>query len=236
MELIVVSIGTLSKNPLWHERAAVRTSHATTTLLRVGGAAGGMRGVGEANVLVDPSLPGDILEARLLERAGIGAEKITQVFLTNWRPVHRRGLERFAKARWLMHETEIEAAGEALDRAQEEAEQRGSPEQEAVIKKERALLEKIVAAPEELAEGVQLYPLAGYTPGQCGLIVTTPTLTTVIAGDAVPTAGHFAAGQVFGDCWDLQKAKESLMELYEVADLIVPGHDNLFVAPRSAGL
>jgi glyoxylase-like metal-dependent hydrolase (beta-lactamase superfamily II) len=94
----------------------------------------------------------------------------------------------------------------------------------------------MAAAPDELAAGVQLYPLAGYTPGQCGLIVTTPTLTTIIAGDAVPTAAHFAAGQVFPDCWDLEKAKESMTELYEVADLVVPGHDNLFVAPRSAGM
>ena len=229
MELIIVSIGTLSKNALWNERVPVRTSHATTTLLRVGGAGG------ESNILVDPSLPGDILEARLLERAGIGAEKITHVFLTNWRPVHRRGLERFTKAQWLMHETEMQAVGEALDRAEEQA-ARNAPEQEEVIRKERALLEKMTAAPDEVAEGVQLYPLVGYTPGQCGLIVTTPTLTTVVAGDAVPTAGHFGAGQVFPDCWDLEKAKESMGELYEVADLIVPGHDNVFVAPRSAGM
>ncbi len=230
MELIIVSIGVLSKNPLWNERVPVRSSHATTTLLR------GKDGAAEINLLVDPSLPGDILDARLHERAGIRADQITHVFLTNWRPVHRRGLERFAKAQWLMHETEIQAAAEALDRAEEQAARQDAPEQQAIINKERALLEKISPAPDELAEGVQLYPLIGYTPGQCGLIVTTPTLTTIIAGDAVPTAAHFLAGQVFPDCWDLQKAKDSLAELYEVADLIVPGHDNLFVAPRAAGL
>ena len=45
----------------------------------------------------------------------------------------------------------------------------------------------------------------------------------------------FLAGQVFPDCFDLAKAKESLMDLYELADVIVPGHDNLFIAPRAAG-
>lgn len=228
MELIIVSIGALSKNPLWNERVPVRSSHATTSLLRQGPDS-------PVNILVDPSLPGEILDARLQERAGIRADQVTHVFLTNWRPVHRRGIERFAKAQWLMHEVEIQAAGEVLDRAEEQASHQNAPEHEALLQKERALLEKIQPAPDELAEGVQLYPLFGYTPGQCGLIVTTPTLTTLVAGDAVPTAGHFAAGQVFPDCWDLQKAKDSLLELYEVADLIVPGHDNLFVAPRSAG-
>jgi glyoxylase-like metal-dependent hydrolase (beta-lactamase superfamily II) len=223
MELIIVSIGTLAKNPLWNERVAVRSSHATTTLLKTGA----------MSLLVDPSLPGDFVEARLLERAGVGCEAITHVFLTNWRPVHRRGLERFGKAVWWMHEAEIEAVTEALDQAEEQAAQQEAKELDALIKKERALLAKVQVAPEELAEGVQLYPLPGYTPGQCGLIVTEATLTTIVAGDAVPTAGHFAAGQVFPDCWDLEKAKESLRELLEIADVIVPGHDNMFLARRS---
>jgi glyoxylase-like metal-dependent hydrolase (beta-lactamase superfamily II) len=223
MELIVISLGALSKNPLWNERTPVRSSHATTTLLRSG----------DANVLVDPSLPGEVLAARLGERAGVDAGAVTHVFLTNWRPVHRRALERFSKAVWWMHEAEIDAATAALDQAEEQAAHQESRELEALIKKERVVLHRMQAAPEELAENLQLYPLPGYTPGQCGLIVTEPTLTTVIAGDAVPTAGHFAAGQVFPDCWDLEKAKESLLELLEVADVIVPGHDNLFVARRS---
>ncbi len=226
MELIIVSIGALSKNPLWGERVPVRTSHATTTLLKSGTAA----------VLVDPSLPGDILEGRLQERAGLGADQVGHVFLTNWRPVHRRGLERFGKAVWWMQEAEIEAVREALDRAEEQAAHQGARELDALVKKERMLLEKIRPAPDDLAEGIQLFPLPGYTPGQCGLIVTEPALTTVIAGDAVPTAAHFSAGQVFPDCWDLEKAKESMVELFEVADVIVPGHDNVFVAPRSKGL
>jgi glyoxylase-like metal-dependent hydrolase (beta-lactamase superfamily II) len=233
MEFIIVSIGALSKNPLWNERIPTRTSHATTTLIRTQPPENSAK---EMLILVDPSLPGDVLEARLYERAGIHAADITHVFLTNWRPVHRRGLERFSRAIWWMHESEIEAANDALDHAQEQAARQGGPGVDSLVEKERALLDKVTAAPEELGEGVQIYPLPGYTLGQCGLIVTTPTLTTVITGDAVATAGHFAAGQVLPDCWDLEKAKESLLDLFQVADVIVPGHDNLFIAPRSAGL
>jgi len=232
MEIIVVSIGALSKNSLWSERVPVRTSHATTTLIKtVDEAAGGGKAV---NVLVDPSLPFQILEQRIQERTGLKAADITHVFLTNWRPVHRRGLEGFSKAKWWMNQAEIDAANEALDRADDAAHNQGAPA-DPVIEKERQLLAKVEAAPDALAEGVDLYPLIGYTPGQSGLLVSEATRTTLIAGDAVPTAGHFMAGQVFQESWDLEKAKASLMEVYEVADIVVPGHDNWFLAPRAAG-
>jgi glyoxylase-like metal-dependent hydrolase (beta-lactamase superfamily II) len=103
-----------------------------------------------------------------------------------------------------------------------------------MIDDEMRLLSRVVAVPDELAEGVDLFPLPGYTAGQSGLLVAEPTRTTIIAGDAVPTAGHFYAGRVFEDCFDLEKAKESLSEMYEISDIIVPGHDNLFVTPRGS--
>jgi len=225
MDVIVISIGTLAKNPLWQERGPVRTSHATTTLV-----------VSDtARLLVDPSLPSPLLEGRLFERTGLKPEAITHVFLTNWRPIHRRGLEIFSKARWFMHATEIQAAQEALDAVKDRAERTGE-KLDPVVAEEERLLKRIVEAPDELVPGVDLFPLPGYTPGQSGLLVALPTSTVIIAGDAVPTAGHFAAGQVFQESWDLDQAKESLLEMYEIADQIVPGHDNIFVNPRAAGV
>jgi hypothetical protein len=58
----------------------------------------------------------------------------------------------------------------------------------------------------------------------------------LIAGDAVPTQDHFLAGQVLPDAHDIAAAQESMREVYEIADLIVPGHDNLFLNPRTQGL
>jgi glyoxylase-like metal-dependent hydrolase (beta-lactamase superfamily II) len=235
MELIVVSIGALSKNPLWNERVPTRSSHATTTLIRTTAGDGDATNV---NLLVDPSLPGDVLDARLYERAGIRAGDVTHVFLTNWRPVHRRGIEKFSQAVWWMHPAEIEAAMAALENAESNLARQGQSEGDVarMVEAEKKLLAKVQPAPDEVAANVDLYPLHGYTPGQSGLLIAEPTLTTVIAGDAVPTAGHFVAGQVFPDCFDLAKAKESLLELYELADVIVPGHDNLFITPRAAGM
>ena len=60
--------------------------------------------------------------------------------------------------------------------------------------------------------------------------------TTLLAGDAVPTAAHFLAGQVFQEAFDIDKAKDSLMEMYEIADLVIPGHDNIFQTPRAGAM
>jgi glyoxylase-like metal-dependent hydrolase (beta-lactamase superfamily II) len=220
----IISIGTLSRNRLWNEGEAVRTAHATTSLVRAG----------ERLILVDPGLPVPAMKARLFERTGLQPERIDTVFLTNFRPSHRAGLGLFAHANLLMHEVEQQSARQHLERMTEQA----PPEDldRAHMQRELELLERITPAEDKLAPGVDLFPLFGYTPGQSGLLISAPTSTTMIAGDAVPTLDHFLAGQVLPDAYDIRAAQESMREVYEIADLIIPGHDNLFVSPRSAGM
>ena len=225
MEVIVISIGALAKNSLWGEKIPVRTSHATTTLIKAENAA----------ILVDPALPAPALEARIFERTGLKAAAVTHVFLTNWRPAHRRALPLFDKAQWLMHADEIAAATNALNEAQRYADEAAGTDAQ-LLADEMKLLERVQPAPDELIEDVSLFPLPGYTPGQCGLLISQPTCTILIAGDAVPTSEHFGKGQVFQESFDVQKATQSLAEVYEIADQIIPGHDNLFVNPRASGI
>lgn len=80
-----------------------------------------------------------------------------------------------------------------------------------------------------------MFPLPGYTAGNCGLLAA-PTMTTLVVGGAVGTLDHFLAGQVLPEPDNLPQAAESMQELYEIADVIVPGFDNLFINPRSRGL
>jgi glyoxylase-like metal-dependent hydrolase (beta-lactamase superfamily II) len=94
----VISIGTLAHNPLWGERGDVRPAHATTVLIDAG----------DAKILVDPSLPEQILVPRLAERSGLKPEAITHVFLTNFHPMRRRGLAAFDDAQWYVGELERE--------------------------------------------------------------------------------------------------------------------------------
>jgi glyoxylase-like metal-dependent hydrolase (beta-lactamase superfamily II) len=220
----IISIGTLSRNRLWNEATASRTPHATTSLVRAP----------KRVILVDPGLPAPVLAARLHERTGLRPEAVNVVFLTNFRASHRAGLQAFAKATWLMHELELDAARRDLkgliDQAPDEDLDRSFMQQEL------ALLDRFETAEDKLADGVDLFPLFGYTPGTCGILIGTPTVTTLIAGDAVPTLDHFLAGQVLPDSADVSAAQESLREAYEIADVIIPGHDNLFVNPRTMGL
>jgi glyoxylase-like metal-dependent hydrolase (beta-lactamase superfamily II) len=220
----IISIGTLSRNLLWNESAPVRTAHATTTLIRTGKRA----------ILVDPGLPPQAIGARLYERTGLKPEQIDTIFLTNARPSHRAGLAIFGKAKVLIHELEQQAA-----RSQLESLIQGVPEEDldrAAMEKELALVESFKIADDQLAKNLDLFPLFGYTPGTCGLLVSTPLTSTLIAGDAVPTQDHFLAGQALPDSYDIKGAQESMAEVYEIADLIVPGHDNLFVNPRGQGV
>lgn len=220
----VISIGTLSRNRLWNETQPVRTPHATTTLIRAD----------NRHILVDPALPAPALAARLFERTGLRPEQIDTIFLTNFRPSHRMGLALFDRAKILIHEIEQQATRQHLDRLLAEA----PPEDidRKLIQQELELLDRLAPAEDELADNVDLFPLFGYTPGTCGLLLALPATTVLIAGDAVPSQDHFLAGQVLPDSADILAAQQSLQEIYEIADLIVPGHDNLFLNPRAYGM
>jgi len=221
-ELRVVSIGALAAHPLWGEREAVRTGHATTTLIRTG----------ERTIVVDPGLPGQILAARLGERAGIKPVEVTDVFLTCFRPDCRRGLELFEDASWWISEREREGVGVPLAEGLKLAGERGQDELVETLRGDVALLSRCKAAPDRLGEGVDLFPLPGVTPGLTGLLLAEPRHTTLVCGDAVATGEHLEQGRVLTGAADVELARESLAEALEIADLLVLGRDNLVVNPR----
>ena len=220
----IISIGTLSRNLLWGESQPVRTPHATTTLIRVG----------NRRILVDPALPPQILGARIFERTGLKPNQIDTVFLTNFRPAHRAGISMFAHAKLLINENEQAWTHQQLSKLIEQAPTEDIDRK--TVENELRLLETLRPADDKLVENVDLFPLAGYTPGTCGLLVSSALTSTLITGDAVPSLDHFLAGQVLPDSFDIAAAQESLREVYEIADAIVPGHDNLFVNPRMSGM
>lgn len=217
MEYRIISIGALSRHELWKEAGATRSAHSTCTLIRSE----------KQVILVDPGLPAQIIGARLEERAGIKLKDVTDVFLTNFRPSHRWGLPGLEHANWYISELEREAIGQHLV----EQFQREEKESDAweIIKRDIELLQKCKSAPDQLAKGVDLFPSYGFTPGTCGLLLAMPTHTVVVAGDAVATQEHLEQGRVLRGAYDAAAAKDSLFEIVEIADLIIPGHDNIQV-------
>lgn len=218
MDYRIISIGTLSTHEHWPSAQSPRTPHATTTLIRSGAHV----------ILVDPALPPQVIAGRLSERSGLMPDAVTDVFLTNFRPAHRGGLEAFPEARWWIAEAERERVGRAL-LARFEDEQDNAIRR--LLDAEIQLLRRLQVAPDRLAPQVDLFPLPGYTPGNAGLLLVEPARTILIAGDAVPTTEHLERGQVLRHAFDIEQARESLVEAIEIADVIVPGHDNILINP-----
>jgi glyoxylase-like metal-dependent hydrolase (beta-lactamase superfamily II) len=220
VDFTIVSIGTLSSNPFWKEPPGVRTSHATTTLIRDEGRL----------ILVDPSLPSQALAARLFERTGLLPEAITDVFLTTLRPTHRRALGLFKDAKWLCNEEDLSAYSEHLRRLHESSHHQGDELDEA-MHADLALVSRMAAAPDKLSRSVDLFPLPGPSAGSAGLLLTPPGRTVIVAGDAALTADHVLAGQAWQGSADVKVAADSLGEVLEIADIIVCGHDNYMLSP-----
>ncbi|HYE03062.1 MAG TPA: MBL fold metallo-hydrolase [Phycisphaerales bacterium] len=203
-----------------------RPGHATTTLVTSGA----------RRILIDPGLPEPVLLARLEERAGLAAREITHVFLTSFKPDVRRGLGAFEEATWWIGEGEREGMGVPLVRALREAEEAGDEELAAPLREDVAILKRCAAAPDRLADRVDLFPLPGVTPGLCGVLIAGPAAgvgpgTTVVCGDAIATLDHLQRGRVLLPAADVARAQESFQEAMEIADVLVLGRDNVVVNP-----
>ena len=220
VEYTIISIGAMARNMLWNESADVRIQHATTTLVCDG----------EFRVLVDPSLPADVLAARLFERTGLRPSDISAIFCTTLRPDSRRSIEAFKDIPWYCSEMEKEWYSHKLAGLADSA-QRLSPEDVENIETELRIVEKFTVAPDSLSSQISLYPMAGVTPGCCGLLLTPNTSTVIITGPAVPTRGHLERGMVWEESLDLDEALKSMSEVFEMADVIIPGFDNVCFSP-----
>jgi glyoxylase-like metal-dependent hydrolase (beta-lactamase superfamily II) len=200
----VIAIGSLAKNKYWREKVPARQEYATTTLVRSG----------EVLLIVDPGWPAEVLKSALFYRAGLEPDAVTHVYMTHMDVCHMAGIGLFPKAKWLAYDEEMKYADAEL----------------AAAAPERAVLARLQSAPDKFAPGVDLFPTFGHTPGHASVLVYSPMQTAIIAGDAVLTREHFEQGDLGDAPWDLVKAKESFQDVLEIADIIVPGHDNLFVA------
>lgn len=224
MEYRVISIGTLPAHPLWTHQDEPRTGHTTTTLIQSH----------DAVIIVDPGLPAVALEARMHERTDVQPAQVTHVFCTTFHPDARRALDLFPNATRLIAEQEREALGVAMLAQLQRAVETDAHELSDHLRSEIEVLHGFSAAPDKLAPGVDLFPLPGVTPGTSGLIVSLPKQTLLLTGDACPTREHFERQQAHANASDVAQAKESLAEVAEIADLIIPGRDNLILNPTRA--
>lgn len=228
LQFRVISIGTLGAHPLWNEKGAVREAHSTTTLIESG----------NRKIIVDPSLPPQILQPRMHSRTGVKCEEITDVFLTSKNPGQYRGITLFPNATWWMAAADREALAAVSEEVERFAEvdemQSSDPKTRGVIDFVKTSLEvgrRVKDAPDRLADGVDLFPLPGVTAGTAGLLLSIPSSTILVTGDAIVTEEHLVQGRITTPCEDMKRAQESFREAVEIADVFVLGRDNVVFNP-----
>lgn len=195
----IVNIGTLSLNKFWGETERKRAPSATCTLLDLNG----------TRLLVDPSPYPEQLEQRLFAATGLRTGDVDLIFVTHHHADHRFGLEMFAGRPWLM-------ASAALD------------EWPATAPQDQSMAAAFAPAERCLPGNVTLLPTPGHTRSHHSLLVDTVWGRLVVAGDAVMTQDFYAAEEGFHNSADLALARETIRQIKQIADLVIPGHGNYF--------
>lgn len=206
----VLTIGHLSRNKFWGEsdERAYRAARCTSTLLRTGG----------RTIVVDPSCPPEEMTQVLDQRAGLRPEAVDIVFLTHFHGDHRYGIAAFPQARWCMAPTEIAIWDAQL------------PEDG----QDRSILARLEPVTGELVPGVGLLATPGHTLGHHALVFDDGGLTVVVAADAAMTRDFFLAGNYYFNTVDPKAAIHSINTIAARADLVIPGHDNVFLHRRDS--
>lgn len=202
-EFHVLTIGQFSRNRFWGESEdhAYRDALCTSTLLK-----------GERNIVVDPSLPSEQMRETLFNRTGLTPADIHEVFITHAHGDHFTGLECFPNAAWYMGEGDLRQMRNSENPREKELAMRIQP-----------------AAPGFLP-GIELLPLPGHTMGLTGVLFQSPEGRAVVCGDAVMTRDFFREKLGYYNSVDFALSAESIVKLGELADIIIPGHDNYFPA------
>ena len=211
VEWMILTIGHLSVNKFWGETERRRGALCTCTLLRTT----------DGLAIIDPSVPPEQMAALLNDQAGLRSEDVATVLLTHFHGDHRFGLEAFPGAKWYM------AAAEIVDW------------QPRVGAADAALLERILPADDTTLPGCRLLPTPGHTLGHHSLLFSWRGRRVAVAGDAAMTEDFYRAGEGYHNSVDMAQARASIDLLGHEADVIIPGHDNVFVptwAPRDAAL
>ena len=195
----IITIGNLSRNRYWGESDERPLRPALCTCTLI---------VGDGyRLLVDPShADAGRMAAELDRRTGLAAQDVDHVFVTHEHGDHHAGLRHFPHARWL-----------------------AAPEVANVLNASGQYERDLEAVAGVFLPGVEAVPTPGHTLSHHSLRFACDGRVVVIAGDAVMTREFSTHRQGFFNSVDLPLAAQTIERLTEMADIIVPGHDNCFL-------
>jgi glyoxylase-like metal-dependent hydrolase (beta-lactamase superfamily II) len=204
----VITIGNLSRNRYWGESDAKGVRGAICTCTLITGA--GFR------LLVDPSLADAAEMAKELDRrTGVKPRDVTAVFVTHEHDDHIAGIAHFPDARWV-----------------------AAPAVAEILNKSGKLPRHVEGTTDRLFNVIEVIPTPGHTNSHHSLRFDCEGLSIVIAGDAVATRDFFRERRGYFNAADFELSAHTTDKLATMADIIVPGHDNYFLAdlaPRASG-
>jgi glyoxylase-like metal-dependent hydrolase (beta-lactamase superfamily II) len=161
---------------------------STSTLIRTG----------TRNIVVDTSSKDWWPAIKLsFKQIGIFPDDVDTVVLTHTHHDHIGNIDRFPKAKVIVH-------------SGEEREIPGA---------------KIIDKDTEIAEGIRLVHTPGHSPGSMSVFIDGDQKYAIV-GDAIPKKGNYANLIPPAINTDPDAALKSIKEIIKYADVIVPGHDS----------
>jgi glyoxylase-like metal-dependent hydrolase (beta-lactamase superfamily II) len=194
----IVTIGNLSRNRYWGESDEKPLRRAICTCTVISG--------NSFNLLVDPSLEDySMMFEELNRRTGLTPEKIDTVFITHQHSDHVAGLKHFENAKWLAASSV--ASG---------------------LNKTGILKKRIEPSGNILFNSIEVLPSPGHTDDHHILRFDCQGMSVVIAGDSVPTRDFWKEKRGYYNAVDFDQSRKTMEHIESIADIIVPGHDNMF--------
>jgi len=194
----IITIGNLGRNRYWGESEEKSHRDTICTCTLI-------RGDGFC-ILTDPSIADEKKMASELERrTGLKPSDIKTVFLTHEHADHFYGIKNFPDAKWI-----------------------AAPAVAEIINKSGQLPRTIEGSTEILFDTIKVIPTPGHTYAHHSLVFDCDGLRIVIAADSIMTKDFFRERKGYFRSVDLKLATETINMLAEMADIIVPGHDNCF--------
>ena len=197
---VIVTIGNLSRNRYWGESDEKGVRPAICTCTLVEGP--------DFRMLVDPSLQAaEGMASELERRTGLKPKEITDIFITHEHDDHYAGLAHFPNAR-LFAGSDVAVRLNATKKWQK----------------------SIAPAPERLFEMVDVVPTPGHTLGSHSVRFDCNGISVAVIGDAAATEDFWRERRGYFNCVDFALSAKSMDKIEALADVVVPGHDNYFLA------
>ena len=198
----IVTIGNISRNRYWGERDEQAYRSAICTCTLVTG--DGFR------LLVDPSLQDEgQMHAELDRRTGCKPAEIDAVFLTHEHGDHHFGLKHFAQAKWL-----------------------AAPPVAEILNRSGQYSKAVEAATNSLYDAVEIIPTPGHSLSHHSLRFDCEGRSVVVAADAAMNRDFWNDRRGYFNSADFNLATRSIEALAQIADIVIPGHDNYFLNAR----